>query len=187
VIPAGKKGPGLAHCKLKASPLVQGPPGSRGVREQGDAGDNRRTSVEWPASFTRRSNSEEPRHVGETRHGGQGDARRGIIPRFSMLWSCTAAVRLMRGVLSKRSCTPPANGTRAPSLTTLACAAGGKGDGWALATSSPSVMMRPPAPSWRSTWALGALPKTSPPATSRRWCSAKNRNYRRLRTHLYRA
>src|SRR5262245_6717610 len=33
----------------------------------------------------RRSNLEEPRHAGATRHGGQGAARRGLIPSFSML------------------------------------------------------------------------------------------------------
>src|SRR2546430_9507869 len=53
--------------------------------EHGDAGDNRQTSGEWSASCTHRSNSEEPRHAGATRHGGRGEARRGIIPRFSML------------------------------------------------------------------------------------------------------
>jgi hypothetical protein len=33
----------------------------------------------------RRSNPEEPRHAGETRHGGQEAARRGLIPSFAML------------------------------------------------------------------------------------------------------
>src|SRR2546426_9770724 len=56
--------------------------------EHGDAGDNRQTSGEWSASCTHRSNSEEPRHAGATRHGGRGEARRGIIPRFSMLSCC---------------------------------------------------------------------------------------------------
>jgi hypothetical protein len=54
-------------------------------RDHGDAGDNRQTSGEWSASCTHRSNPEEPRHAGATRHGGRGEARRGIIPRFSML------------------------------------------------------------------------------------------------------
>ena len=58
---------------------------SAGLGEHGDAGDNQRTSIEGPASFPRRSHPEEPRHGGFHRHGGQGDARRGIIPRFSML------------------------------------------------------------------------------------------------------
>ncbi len=34
--------------------------------EHGDAGDNRRTPVEWLASFTHHSNPEEPRHACET-------------------------------------------------------------------------------------------------------------------------
>jgi len=61
-------------------------------REHGDAGDNQRTSIEGPASFPRCSNPEEPRHGGFHPHGGQGDARRGIIPRFSMLSSTTATL-----------------------------------------------------------------------------------------------
>src|SRR5215471_15542094 len=55
------------------------------VREHGDAGDNQRTAVEGPSSFTHRSNPKEPRQAYETRHGGRGEARCGIIPRFSML------------------------------------------------------------------------------------------------------
>ena len=73
----------LTYLKTYALQVVQGRLfGMR--REYGDAGDNQRTSIEGPASFPRRSNPEEPRHAGETRHGGPGDAQRGIIPRFSM-------------------------------------------------------------------------------------------------------
>src|SRR5204862_7336555 len=59
---------------------ARGTPGAHG-----DGGDHQRTSIEGPASFPRRSNPEEPRHGGFHPRGGQGDARRGIIPRFSML------------------------------------------------------------------------------------------------------
>src|SRR5437660_905348 len=62
-------------------------PATHAPREQGDAGDHQRTSIEGPASFPRRSHPEEPRHGGFHRMAGQGDARRGIIPRFSMLSS----------------------------------------------------------------------------------------------------
>ena len=60
-------------------------PGEASQREHGDAGDHQRPAIEGPASFPRRSNPEEPRHGGFHSHGGQGEARRGIIPRFSML------------------------------------------------------------------------------------------------------
>ena len=63
-------------------------PSTHAPREHGDAGDHQRTSREGPASFPRRSNPEEPRHGGFHPHGGQGDARRGIIPRFSMRSMC---------------------------------------------------------------------------------------------------
>ena len=39
-----------------------------------------------------RSNPEEPRHAGATRHGGRGEARRGIIPRFQSLFPAAPTV-----------------------------------------------------------------------------------------------
>jgi hypothetical protein len=70
---------------LKVKKILAGGRDHYKVGEHGDAGDNQRTSGEWSASFTHRSNPEEPRYAGATRHGGRGDAQRGIIPRFSML------------------------------------------------------------------------------------------------------
>jgi hypothetical protein len=82
--------PGLRPAAVRQAPGL--PPGTvararHGLGQRGqvrtgahrDAGDNQSTSIAGPASFPRRSHPEEPRH------GGQGDARRGIIPRFSML------------------------------------------------------------------------------------------------------